>query len=130
MSRFIFLFVSTIFFLNFAHGASFDCKKASTTVEKIICSDPALGKLDEVLASNYSNMGAADIGDGARNALKSTQKTWISQRNKCLDSACLTSSYEKRIDEICAYPVLTGMHPDCTGSSELRTAKPVVQPRK
>ena len=33
-----------------APAASFDCTKAATAGEKIVCGDPALSRLDEVLA--------------------------------------------------------------------------------
>ena len=33
----------------FANAASFDCTKASTTIETTICSDATLSKLDEQL---------------------------------------------------------------------------------
>ncbi|MDP1770900.1 MAG: hypothetical protein Q8L15_01345 [Methylobacter sp.] len=99
---------------------SFDCKKASTFSEKTICSDPLLGKLDGALSENYKYMLGSDIGDGARSELKSTQKTWLSDRNKCKDSQCLIDSYKKRIDEVCEYPVISGIHPECTSSSDIK----------
>ncbi|WP_160296756.1 hypothetical protein [Sphingomonas sp. ERG5] len=34
-----------------AGAASFDCAKASTRVEKLVCSDPQLSRLDERLAA-------------------------------------------------------------------------------
>ena len=46
-----------------AHSASFDCTKASTFVEKAICSDPKLSRQDEVLGENYKYMSASNIGD-------------------------------------------------------------------
>lgn len=32
-----------------SYAASFDCQKASSSVEKAICSNPTLGKLDEAI---------------------------------------------------------------------------------
>ena len=40
------------FFVFFAHAASFDCTKASTSIEKHICSDANLSVLDEELAKS------------------------------------------------------------------------------
>lgn len=99
---------------------SFDCAKATTFSEKAVCNDPLLGKLDGALSQNYKYMLASDIGDGARSDLKATQKKWLSERNKCTDNECLTNSYRKRIDEICDYPVISGVHPICTGSDEIK----------
>lgn len=99
---------------------SFDCKKASTFSEKAVCTDPLLGKLDGALSQNYKYMLASDIGDGARNDLKATQKKWLAERNKCTDHQCLESMYRKRMDEICEYPVISGVHPICTTSDEIK----------
>lgn len=99
---------------------SFDCAKASTVAEKTICADPLLGKFDGALSENYKYMLASDIGDGARNDLKATQKKWLAERNKCTDSQCLATSYRKRIDEVCEYPVVSGVHPVCTASNDIK----------
>jgi len=36
-----------------AAGASFDCAKASTRIERLICSSPALSELDTKVAKRY-----------------------------------------------------------------------------
>lgn len=99
---------------------SFDCAKASTFSEKAICSDPLLGKLDGALSENYKYMLASDIGEGARTDLKDTQKKWLSERNKCTSNQCLADAYRKRIDEVCEYPVISGVHPVCVSSDEIK----------
>lgn len=98
---------------------SFDCGKAATYVEKNICSNIYLSQLDGVLSQNYKYISASDIGDDARKHLKSTQKNWLQDRNKCSDVQCLVDIYKKRIDEICDYPVLSGIHPECVYSNEI-----------
>lgn len=99
---------------------SFDCAKASTFSEKAICTDTLLGKLDGALAENYKHMLASDIGDGARGDLKATQRKWLAARNKCIDNQCLAGTYRKRIDEVCEYPVISGVHPVCANSDEIK----------
>ncbi len=99
---------------------SFDCTKASTFSEKAICSDPLLGNLDGALSENYKHMLASDIGDGARNDLKTTQKKWLTERNGCTNNQCLTDTYRKRLDEVCEYPVISGAHPICTSSDDVK----------
>jgi len=99
---------------------SFDCAKASTLSENAICTDALLGKLDGALAENYKYMLASDIGDGARNDLKATQRKWLAERNKCKENQCLVSTYRKRIDEVCEYPVISGAHPACTSSDVIK----------
>lgn len=124
--------VFLIFASTFSYAASFDCNKASNFIEKAICNDRQLSKLDEMLSENYKNMSAANIGDGVRKDLKATQRTWVTTRSKCTDNACLANSYKKRIDEICDYPVLSGMAPACKSSddaeADLVMAKPSAPP--
>lgn len=104
---------------EFKFGPSFDCAKAGNFAENAICNDPVLGELDGALSQNYKNMLGADIGDGATEDLRSTQKEWIKKRNSCADHACLINTYRARLDEICDYPVITGMHPTCLYAEEL-----------
>lgn len=104
---------------GYTHSVSFDCSKAIAYVEKEICSDSLLGRLDGVLAQNYKYMLAADIGDGAKKELKATQKNWLASRNKCTTNSCLVEAYRGRVDAICDYPVISGIHPACTYSSEI-----------
>ena len=99
---------------------SFDCTKASNFSEKAICSDTLLGKLDGALSENYRFILASNIGDGAKKDLKTAQKKWILERDKCPDNQCLTTAYQKRIDEVCEYPVITGIHPICTNASDIK----------
>jgi uncharacterized protein len=109
-----------------AGAVSFDCSKASTSVEKTICSDPLLGKLDDALAQNYKYMMARDIGgDGAKKDLRDTQKAWIATRNKCSTKACLVDTYKQRVDEICIYP---GVHPMCSSSEDVAGESNAPQP--
>lgn len=99
---------------------SFDCSKASIYSEKAICRDSLLGKLDGALSENYKHILAANIGEGARNDLRATQRTWLSERNKCTNSECLVAVYRKRIDEVCEYPVISGIHPACASSDDVK----------
>ena len=101
-----------------SHAASFDCAKAASFVEKAICSNATLSRLDDALSENYSSMRAANIGDGARKHLQASQKKWLAERNRCADEKCVASAYRKRIDEICEYPVVSGVHPGCISPDE------------
>jgi uncharacterized protein len=76
-------------------AASFDCAKAKTPVEKMICSDAALSELDGRLASAYRRaLGLASNPE----ALKVEQRAWLTnERRKCADVACLRRSYQQRL---------------------------------
>lgn len=76
---------------------SFDCIKASTAVERMICTDKELSELDQALAKNYKHRTA----EGANaDALKSSQRQWLKERDKCATALCLSELYTRRIGEL------------------------------
>lgn len=78
--------------------ASFDCKKASTKTEIMICSDPALAQKDIEMGVAFKQAVAASGDNGA--GIKKGQKAWMKERNKCGDTPCLLQSYQEQIDEL------------------------------
>lgn len=113
----IFLFAAGFNFPP-AIAASFDCAKAGTQVEKLICTIPILGELDDALSVNFK-IKASNIGDGASRNLIQTQREWIQQRNACSNAECIERIYRKRLDEVCGRPVLTGMHASCKYNADV-----------
>ena len=97
-----FRFVLTAAFCGAAHGAaaqSFDCAKAQTRVEKMVCADRAVAELDEYLGRYYA-AARAEI-PGAAACLQSDQAQWLkSTRDACADGACLKSAYLNRLAEL------------------------------
>jgi uncharacterized protein YecT (DUF1311 family) len=83
--------------LSAAQAASFDCAKASTKVEKLICADAELSKLDEELAAAYK---AALQDEKRADAIGQTQKQWMKERNGCADAGCVQSAYLTRIEKL------------------------------
>ncbi len=81
-------------------AASFDCAKAIIPIEKLICSDEVVSKLDADLAGAYKE-AAEKIND--KDALKQQQRTWLKEkRNQCSDAGCLIKAYRARIGELTA----------------------------
>jgi uncharacterized protein len=75
-----------------ALGASFDCGKASTSVERMICADPGLASLDERMAATYRSASKRDPG------VKTSQREWLANtRDKCGTTACLSEAYTARL---------------------------------
>mgnify|MGYP001627241469 CR=1 FL=1 len=75
-------------------AASFDCAKAQTRVEKMICADAELSKLDEEMARAY----ATSLQDKSRaNAARQTQRQWVKERNACGSAECVKQSYKNRL---------------------------------
>jgi len=81
-------------------AASFDCAKASSNIEKLICSNPKLSTLDEELDKSYKG-ALSNSRLGKTDQIVSAQKQWLKQtRNKCTDELCLNTSYSSRIKEL------------------------------
>ncbi|MFA8325545.1 lysozyme inhibitor LprI family protein [Burkholderia ubonensis] len=80
--------------------ASFDCAKASSPIEHLICSTPQTADADLRLASAYS---AARTKSSDPAALKADQRNWMkSERDACSDAACLLKVTEARIEKLAA----------------------------
>lgn len=90
-------------FVPFAsQGASFDCSKATTNVEELICQDTAASRTVSELDSVMSDVYAAKLTDAPDpGALKREQRRWLNNvRNKCLDVSCLETAYTQRIEQL------------------------------
>ena len=85
-------------FSTTTYAASFDCQKATTLIEKEICADNELSKLDDQLARIYRST----LKNSANpTAFKKQQRQWLkSKRNKCQTATCLKLSYQVRIDSL------------------------------
>lgn len=74
--------------------ASFDCAKASSKIEKLVCSSPETADSDRRLVAAYRS-AAAKSPDPA--SLKQQQRDWLKERNACEDAACLIKTTDARI---------------------------------
>lgn len=87
-----------------ANSASFDCNKANTWVEKTICANTELSKLDEAMAKKYRNDLNSAANDEDSNANKNNmiidQKLWLNfQRDTCKDTKCLIREYTEHVEK-------------------------------
>ena len=97
-------------------AASFDCRRARGAVENLVCSDPNLSRLDDVLSRLYRSALNASSQEKAK--LVSSQREWLAQRDLCagrnehLRTECVESAYRNRLKTL--YPVVfrtdTGHH--------------------
>jgi uncharacterized protein len=86
--------------LSTARAASFDCGKAASEVEKVICGNDELSKLDEDLFGAYTEALKLQRTDLREQAIKS-QEQWLKDvRDTCRNAACLRKAYETRIEEL------------------------------
>ncbi len=81
------------------HAASFDCTKARSQVEHLVCDTPALSQMDETLATTYK---AALTNDPAT---RQRQLIWLREtRDRCNDAQCLAAAYQTQIQAMGASP--------------------------
>lgn len=86
-----------------AIGAGFDCRLAKSRVEKLICADPGLSKLDgemNVLFDKIQGETAGHDGETGKvvDPVGKEQTLWrTTVRDKCKDTACLKTAYTTRL---------------------------------
>jgi uncharacterized protein len=83
-----------LFASHSVQAASFDCAKAQTKVEELICADAELSQLDEELARAYTT---ALLDKKQADAIREAQKLWLKSRNECPDANCIKRAYEMRL---------------------------------
>ena len=90
-------------------GPSFDCAKAQSTAETLVCDTPELAALDRLVADRYAAALAVARGldAGAAEAeaqLKAYQIGWIEGRDECWKAddpaACIAFEYQRREAEL------------------------------
>ncbi len=82
-----------------SQAASFDCSKAASPTEKLICANQHISNLDEYL-DRYYYTARAEIGRGAV-CLVPNQRDWLrTVRDACKDAACLERVYLNRLAEL------------------------------
>jgi hypothetical protein len=81
---------------------SFDCGKATTEVEKTICADARLSKLDTDLAATYRDAMSNPADPTKKRDVRSAQAAWLKSRNACTDKICIEVMYRTRIAMLAA----------------------------
>jgi len=94
--------ISAILLLGLAlpsAAQSFDCKKAQTRIEKMVCADPGLSELDEYLGRYYA-AARMELGRAA-SCLQADQAQWLkTTRDVCPTGSCLKTVYLNRLAEL------------------------------
>jgi uncharacterized protein YecT (DUF1311 family) len=76
---------------------SFRCDGELTAQERVICNTPSLAEADSQMARLYSQ---ALLRAGDASALKQQQRQWRGTRDACVEAACMSAVYSKRIEEL------------------------------
>lgn len=104
-------------------GQSFECRKAATAVERTVCADARLRRLDSEVAKNYHTALTHTVSEGVK-SLTASQRAWVSDRNRqCAAGAsdCLVGKYQERNDLLLALLARTSQ-----GNPEISLADPAV----
>ena len=76
---------------------SFDCTRAKSATEGMICANPELSADDAKMVTLYQQ----SISSGNADEIQDVQRYWIKfVRNKCTDVVCLKSAYDRRTAQL------------------------------
>lgn len=84
MSRLFFLLILLLELLSAGNSLAFDCKKASTKVEKLICEKNSLIRLDEDYVKDYKQ-AVASLSVEKRKVFADQIKELLEARNECVN---------------------------------------------
>lgn len=73
---------------------SFDCARATTDAERMICASPELARLDRRMARIYRYGQREQLLSGQ---IVAEQRIWLQLREICPNEECLRAAYEERI---------------------------------
>jgi uncharacterized protein len=86
-----------------AAAPSFDCAKASTGVERLICRDAGLASRDRALAAAYAKALKA-WPESLQAEQRAAHQDWIDGRNECVKTTnvkgCVEWNYQRRLIEV------------------------------
>ena len=76
--------------------AGFDCGNAANRMERLICSNPSLKRLDGDMSDTYAGL-IRHAPPTTRASILRDQRVWLAQRDACADTACVTKAYDDRV---------------------------------
>ncbi|MDO6708636.1 lysozyme inhibitor LprI family protein [Photobacterium sp. 1_MG-2023] len=85
------------FLATSAQAASFNCELASTPTEKMICTNPSLNTMDELIHQLYTSA----LKTSGNDTLKAEQRSWLKFRdNTCDNLAACETVFKDRINRL------------------------------
>jgi uncharacterized protein len=96
-------FAATVCLPSLAFGADYapmNCAKAASPAEHAICRTYSLGQAEARMATLYA-IATSLVAMGQRGDIRDAQHEWLKTRDECGgDVACLTESYNERIQQL------------------------------
>lgn len=84
-----------VLFSSASVAAGFDCKKARSVTEKLICSDSDLSALDEALQAEYKKVLHLGLDN---HFIKKWQRDWLRNNSYCDDKECIKEAWSARYE--------------------------------
>ena len=98
MIKLVSILIMSICLTTIVCAASFDCNKVNTDIEKKVCANEDISKLDDKLNKVYNN---ALLVKSSKEIIIEQQLLWIRNvRNACNNTECLKAKYEERISAL------------------------------
>ncbi len=94
----VFLVLAGVLNFKEAEAASFDCAN-KRDVDKLVCNDPELSELDQLVVSYYK-FASTTLTSARREALMVSQRNWLRNQSKCTGPTtrqCLLERYKARL---------------------------------
>jgi hypothetical protein len=82
-----------------AANPSFDCGDQLSNVERMICRDEDLARLDREVSGRYGRVSEG-LPEGDLSRLEESQRSFLQRRNECPDIACVKSAYDRQLGVI------------------------------
>jgi hypothetical protein len=81
---------------------SFDCARASTAVENMLCGDAQLADRDRRASQQYFALRGS-LPPSVRSQLLQSQRLFLRQRSDCRSSQCLADLYDVRLRQLAEF---------------------------
>jgi uncharacterized protein len=88
-----------VFNAHSANSQSFDCRKASTAVERAICTDKRLKRLDSEMAKNYQAAKKQVVPEGLKALVTTQRQSLMRQLIMCIVSPEITCRIRRVVDD-------------------------------
>ena len=99
--------IAVVLMAGIAQAASFDCKKATSKMERAICGNPSLSGLDESLAAAYST-AKARLSPKAAKTFAAGQVSW----HRFISTYCFTNFNAEAVTPVEASKCLIEAYPE------------------
>lgn len=130
----IFLLVSTLLLgcAMTAHSASFDCQKAKSVNEHLICDDAELSQLDDELAEKYKD--AQRKSATPKDLISNQREAWRRREKECASKLCLIDWFAQRMSYLSASQqnqlIVSEKYPPASNNKTMPQTEDVADTRK